>query len=176
MLLPEWPYVVAYMECIYAECNMCISINSLRPSDAYYWFQKWLVAWTAPSHYLNQYWNIVTWTLRNKLKGHFNQNSKIFIQEIAFENVICKMASILSGPQWVNSLRLSTTHMSHNVAYSQFLRPWDQTIPRKLGQYHGCWWSSNETSHVWYWMYRINRSWGHFKNTFELLNLRAVEV
>ena len=26
-----------------------------------------LVAWTAPSHYLNQCWNIVNWTLRNKL-------------------------------------------------------------------------------------------------------------
>ena len=35
------------------------------------------------------------------LQWNFNQNSNMFIQEIAFENVVCKMASILSRPQWV---------------------------------------------------------------------------
>ena len=30
------------------------------------WFRQWLVAWLVPSHYLNQCWNIVIWTLRNK--------------------------------------------------------------------------------------------------------------
>ena len=29
-------------------------------------------------------------------------NSYIFIQENAFENVVCQMASTLSQPQWVN--------------------------------------------------------------------------
>ena len=28
------------------------------------WFRKWLVAWLAPSHYLNQCWNIVNWNFR----------------------------------------------------------------------------------------------------------------
>ena len=32
----------------------------------------------------------------------FNRNSYICIQENAFENVVWKMAIILSGPQWVN--------------------------------------------------------------------------
>ena len=40
-----------------------------------------LVAWTEPSHYLNQCWNIVNWTLRNKLHWNFNRNSNIFVQE-----------------------------------------------------------------------------------------------
>ena len=31
--------------------------------------------WSAPSNYLNQCWNIVNWTLRNKLKWNFSQNS-----------------------------------------------------------------------------------------------------
>ena len=57
----------------------------------------WLVAWTAPSHYLNQCWNIVNWTLGNKLRENFNRNSNIFIQENAFENVVCEMASICLG-------------------------------------------------------------------------------
>ena len=84
-------------------------LNSLRQSDAYmcrysnqHWFRQWHVAWTVPSHYLNQYWNIVKWTLRNKFQWNFNQNSNISIQENAFENVVCKMASILSQPQCVS--------------------------------------------------------------------------
>ena len=87
----------------------CQVINSLRPSDAYmrqetnhHWFRKWLVAWPAPSHYLNQCWIIVNSTLRNKLQWNFNRNQYIFIEGNALENVVCKMASISSRRQWVN--------------------------------------------------------------------------
>ena len=68
----------------------------------HHWFRYWLVACSAPSHYLNQCWNSVNWTFRNKLQWNFNRISNIFIQEIAFESFVCKMASILSQPQWVN--------------------------------------------------------------------------
>ena len=54
------------------------------------------------SHYLNQWWNIVNWTLRNKFQWNFNQNLNIFVQEYAFEDIVCKMVDILSRPQWVN--------------------------------------------------------------------------
>ena len=56
---------------------------------------------TAPSHYLNQCWNIVNWTLGNKLQGNINRNSYIFIHENAFGNV-WKMAAILCRPQCVH--------------------------------------------------------------------------
>ena len=36
--------------------------------------------------------------------GYLKWNSNIFIQENALENVVCEMASILSGPQCVNIL------------------------------------------------------------------------
>ena len=72
-------------------------LNSLRPSDAYmhqqtnhHWFRKWLVAWPPPSHYLNQCWDIVNWTLRNKLQWNLNQNPYIFIQENVIESVDCE--------------------------------------------------------------------------------------
>ena len=55
------------------------------------------------SHYLNQCWNIVNWTLRNKLQWNLNRNSNIFIHENAFESVVCEMATILSRPQCVKS-------------------------------------------------------------------------
>ena len=38
----------------------------------------------------------------NKLQLNFNRNSNIFIQENAFENVVCEMAAILFWPQCVN--------------------------------------------------------------------------
>ena len=41
-------------------------------------------SWTAPSHYLNQCWNIVNWSLGNKLQWNFSRNSNIFIKENAF--------------------------------------------------------------------------------------------
>ena len=84
------------------------SLNSLRPSDAYmrrwsnhHWFRQWLVALPAPSHYLNQCWNIVNWTLGIKLQWKSNRNSDIFIQENAFESVVCEMAAMLSRPRCV---------------------------------------------------------------------------
>ena len=60
---------------------------------------------SAPSHYLNQCWNFVYWTLRNKLQWNFNWNSNIFIQENAFESVVWEMAAILSRPQCVKDGR-----------------------------------------------------------------------
>ena len=51
---------------------------------------------------MNQCWNIVNWTLRNKLQWNLNQNSSIFIQENLFEDVAWKMAVILSQPQCVD--------------------------------------------------------------------------
>ena len=51
---------------------------------------------------MNQWWNIVNWTLRNKLQWNFNLNLIIFIQENAFQNVVWYMTAILSRPQWVN--------------------------------------------------------------------------
>ena len=96
--------------------NLTVHVNSLRPSDAYlrqwnyhHWFRWWLVAWSVPSHYLNQCWNIVNWTLGIKFQWNLNQNQYIFIQENAFENVVCEMAPISSRPQCVNSLALSFT-------------------------------------------------------------------
>ena len=47
-------------------------------------------------------WNIVNWNLGNKFQWNDNQNSYIFIQENAFENVVCKMVAILSQPQYVD--------------------------------------------------------------------------
>ena len=38
----------------------------------------------------------------NKLQWNLKQNSYIFIQENAFENVVCEMVAISSRPQCIN--------------------------------------------------------------------------
>ena len=57
------------------------------------------IVWSAPSHYLNQWWDIVNSNLGNKFQWFLKRNSSIFIQENAFENVVRKMAAMLFRPQ-----------------------------------------------------------------------------
>ena len=97
------------------EWRIYASINN------HHWFRQWLVAWSPLSHYLKQCWNIVSSTLENKFHSNFNQNSYIFIQENAFENVVCWMASISFRPQCVN-LRLLQLWMAHCRTYITFRR------------------------------------------------------
>ena len=61
----------------------------------------------------------------------FNRNSNIFIQEIAFENVICNMASILSLPQWVSDFNCLHLLIIENECVLAFLL---QRIEYKDGQ------------------------------------------
>ena len=35
---------------------------------------------------------------------HFNRNSYVFIQENAFENIVCQKSANLSRPQYVNEI------------------------------------------------------------------------
>ena len=60
------------------------------------------MTWPAPSHYLNQCWNLINRTLRNKLQWNYNRTSWILLQENEFEKVVWKMAAIFSRPQCVN--------------------------------------------------------------------------
>ena len=86
--------------------NMYVSALSMKLNETYIgWCLNDYVAdaWSAPSHYLNQCWHIVNWTIGNKLQWNLNRNSHIFTQEKAFENVVWKMEAILSRLQCVNS-------------------------------------------------------------------------
>ena len=81
-------------------------------------FRWWLVVCSVSSHHLNQCSNIVNWTLRNKLLWNLNRNSCIFTQENASENVVWKMAAMMSRPQcdnWWLIILLSPPHESCNT-------------------------------------------------------------
>ena len=93
------------------EIHEVLGIDLLRPSDSYIrqqtshlWFGQRLVVWSARSYYPNQCWNIFNSNLMNNFQWNLKWNLYIFIQENAFENVVCKMAAVLSRPKWVNRL------------------------------------------------------------------------
>ena len=71
------------------------------------------------SHYLNLCWNIVNWTLSDKLQWNLYWNTYISIQENAIENIVSKMAAILS--------RLQCDKQYHSCGYIATQgnhRPW----------------------------------------------------
>ena len=97
-------------------------LNSLRPRDAYtdlcvskliIIVQIMACRLVGVKPYLNRWWDIVNCTLRNKFQWNFNRNPYIFIQENAFENVVCEMAAILSRPQCAGPIYLQDPKCGH---------------------------------------------------------------
>ena len=70
-----------------------------------------------PSLYLNQCWNIVNWTLRNKLQWILNRNLYLFIEENALskkiQNFVLTMTAILPRPHCVKYIFCLETEMRH---------------------------------------------------------------
>ena len=105
-----------------------ISARELRQ----HWFMKWLVACSAPSHYLNQCCLIVNWTLRNKPQCNSNGNTKLFIHKNAFGNVVCE-----SGGHFVY------WEMSNYIPQYSLLCPIYQLLAPKSSVVHDTdWWMS----------------------------------
>ena len=72
-------------------------------------------------------WNIVNWTLRNKLQWNLNRHSYIFIQEYSFQNVVCEVRVSLSRPQCVNSLSIGSAYawlIIISIVTADDLVPW----------------------------------------------------
>ena len=61
-------------------------------------------AWSAPRHYLNQCRDIVKVALSNKLQWKIYPSSYTFINENAFDSVVCEISAILSRDQCVELL------------------------------------------------------------------------
>ena len=98
--------------------NPCKNTSHICASQlSHHWFRWWLVTYLVPSHYINQWQFIVNWTIWNKLQWNFNQNTKIFITEKSFENIVCKMATILSRP---HSVRVTSRMVLVVVAWRVF--------------------------------------------------------
>ena len=60
--------------------SICSSLNVVLTENV-------SLPWSAPSHYVNQWWFAVNLTLRNRMPWNISRNMDIFIPENAFENV-----------------------------------------------------------------------------------------
>ena len=98
---------------------------------SHHWLKKGLVAYSAPSHYLNQCWFIVNWCFRNIIQWNFSLQNKIFIQGNAFENVVCETMDILSPPQCINPSSTETDYFRRWL-----LMPWLLALPGHLQQWY----------------------------------------
>ena len=61
----------------------------------------------------------VNWSLGIKLQWKFNPNTKIFIHENPFKNVVCERAAIVSRGRWVNSVTYWPSNLCPNTYFSQ---------------------------------------------------------
>ena len=63
--------------------------------------------YTKPSHYVNQCWIIVNWTLRNKLQWNLNRNSNIFIEKMRWKVSSAKRRPFCLGLNVLNQPSLA---------------------------------------------------------------------
>ena len=73
--------------------------------------------------------------LRNKFQWNCNRNSNIFIQEIALESVVCKMATIFSRPQCVKIIPTGE-HTAVELVQHRYTRhsPWHHIDFKRIPQ------------------------------------------
>ena len=90
-LLTEHKLLICVYSIIHIKERLQFPFNSLRPSDTH--MHQWtgnglclLSAYQAIT-WLSQCWLIIIWTARNKFLWKLNQNTQIFFQGFAFENI-----------------------------------------------------------------------------------------
>ena len=95
-----------------------------------HWFREWLAAYSAPSHYLNQCWVLVNWTLRNKFQWSFNQNTQLLlIHEVHLDISSVKWRPFCPGGDEIYNF------MATLQLYSNCIRPMYWLFHRVSGQF-----------------------------------------
>ena len=66
-----------------------------------HWFKWWLVAYSSPTHYLEQCWVLVNWTIRNELPGVLIKMQYASFTKMHLKNIVWEMVVILPRDRWV---------------------------------------------------------------------------
>ena len=93
--------------------HICVS------KEGHHWYKLWPVAWSTPSHYLNQCWHIINWIFWTKFQWNLNQTTIVFIKNE--HETFCKMVIFLSL-NMLNDLlfEFQETYKSHtNICFRQ---------------------------------------------------------
>ena len=107
---------VNHEEFLVLSTHLPLSLHICVSEWGQHWFRWCLVTYSAPSHYLNQCWVIVNWTLGDKLQWYFNQNTKPFIHEKEFKLSSVKRRPFCPGGDeltWYSVMCLSLTMPSN---------------------------------------------------------------
>ena len=150
-------------KCIFSNENAWIPIAEGPIKNIPAFIQIWLVAFSVPSNYLNQYWHrlpthicvirpqwvkpVVVYLFRNP-----NQNATIFMRENVFQDVYCKMSEVsCSGINMSN--RNNDNCMRARTARVEFFPAQWERINRPVR--HFCfnhasawWWITNTRSRL----------------------------
>ena len=138
-----------------------------------YWFRLWLICCSAPGHYLNQRRLIINWTSGNKLQSDVMQSVRKFIWK-------CRLqidSHFDDRFQWIlikTQLYVPTTKLIwkclQNVVHFASASICSATV-------QSAWVSANLFTCCAYFCTAICTlvSWVHFKNAYELVNLRALK-
>ena len=118
-------------------------INSLRPSDAI-WRQRsrstlaqvMACCLTAPSHYLNQCWLIISNVQWHSSEGNFTRNNSAIDHWNKLENFLAKISFISPRGQWVNSSpHAAYMHQWNGSALCQIMA-WHKFSDKPSPEYH----------------------------------------
>ena len=134
--------------------------------------RSWLNACVAPSHYLNQSWLVVNWTLRSKLQRNSNGHTKRFIHDNAFQKCRSENGCHFIQREIMNIGLLSWWRYLKQS--KQWLHEYKCKIKQRLSVFH--------SPHITFTYYsqsarqysiKIDQSWytGHENNPFGLQHI-----
>ena len=83
-------------------CYLPLVAHICRSESHQHWFRYWLAPYSATSHYLNQYWFIVNWTLRNKHQCNLNKNTKLLFTKMHLKISSAKYRPFCPGGDELN--------------------------------------------------------------------------
>ena len=110
--------------------HICVSVIN------HHWFRWWLVARSVPSHYLNQCWFIINWTLGNKFQCNLNENSNFSFKKMHLKILsakwqpFCLSLNVLS----LLVLKLEESRITQSVPW--LLMPWFLVSPGHPQQWY----------------------------------------
>ena len=86
----------------------------------HHWSQRWLVASSTPSHYLNKLWSI-KWIIRNNFLRNFHKNTTIFVRGNTFGNGVRKIVRLFVALMCYNSDEAMAVYQVNQAVSYQIL-------------------------------------------------------
>ena len=77
--------------------HLPLGLHIFMSESGQHWFRWWLVAYSSPSHYLNDHWVIINRIPGNKLQWNFNHNTKFLSQKCIWKYCLLNGGHFVPG-------------------------------------------------------------------------------